>query len=90
MNSKNYKLVTGLTALTNELKAVLEKQELEIKEAKLERDKMTGDQEAALIIKMLRNYFDKYSYLNVHAEVNTNDIKTWDDFLNKMHNHITY
>jgi len=90
MNAKESKMVNDLVSLSKKIGDRLDKQELSLKEAKFANKDLTGDQEATMIINRIREYFEKYSYLNVHSEVNTNDIKTWDDFLNKLYNHIIY
>lgn len=90
MDAKERKMVNALISLSEKIGDRLDKQELALKEANFVKNGLTGDQEASMIIKRLREYFDKYSYLNVDAEINTDGIKTWDDFLNKLHNHIIY
>jgi len=89
-NEKDAKLIYEFEDLICKVKNKLEAKDLALRKAERQNNNLSGDEEATMIIERLRAYFDKYSYLNVHAEINTNDIKTWDDFLNKMYNHIIY
>lgn len=89
-NEIDFELINSLETLTSKLKTRLEKQDIKLKKAQRKNEKINGDQEADMIMEMLRAYFERYSYLNIEAEISIQGIKTWDDFINKLDNHIRY
>jgi len=89
-NESDEKLIFELEEITGKIKRKLESKDLALRKEKRDNNNLTGDEEAAMIVEMIRSYFQKYSYLDVHAKVDTKHIETWDDFINKMYNHIIY